>query len=715
MLVRGFRILFLLAFATLLLASCSGSSTGTAPERPNILFVIMDDVGIDQMPSFGYGGATPPNMPNIDAVAQAGLRFGNTWSMPECSPGRAAMFVGRYPLRTNIYQAIGENDLANSQLTPDDMTTPKLLRTAGYESGLFGKFHLAGPENNAAGNGTPGVLGWDYFYGWVGGLPASIDTTAGGVAPQGTYPCGFVPPASRGGADSGACYLPDKTCQPLVAASPGQDAVGKQCVTRGGIFVPRAACQATPPASLDFGKANAYYVSPLVINSAAGVEVVPLTDRRARGYRTSIEVDAAINWIRQRSPSRPWMATVSLTGAHTPIQQPPSALTPRSSGTGDALGCTGLAEQRDLQNRMIEAMDTEVGRLLVETGLARRSPDGTLAYTPAASNTMIVIVGDNGTLGNMVKLPFNAQRAKGTAYQTGVWVPLIVSGPLVNQANRSVEHMVNMVDVYQLFGEIAGIDVHASVPRVLDSATLLPYLRRADQPSVRSINFSQGGANIQRNGGRNGPCVIGGNTCSHIPINKGVCEDNGGVWWGSGATDPSVPNKPTGYQTCCQVNQALYKAGKDMVGIMPDTSTAIRNATHKVVRNTVQQYDSANDSCSVAPVNEFYAVDQNQPKPTLDDADKNLLTQTLSAPLKAIYDDLTAKLDRMLASQPACVGDGNIDGVVNAQDLDNWRMISQAWGLSSTYDLNFDGLTNDVDRDLLARNAGPCAKAYSLY
>jgi hypothetical protein len=42
-------------------------------------------------------------------------------------------------------------------------------------------------------------------------------------------------------------------------------------------------------------------------------------------------------------------------------------------------------------------------------------------------------------------------------------------------------------------------------------------------------------------------------------------------------------------------------------------------------------------------------------------------------------------------------------------------MISQAWGLSSTYDLNFDGLTNDADRDLLAGNAGTCAKAYSLY
>jgi hypothetical protein len=309
------------------------------------------------------------------------------------------------------------------------------------------------------------------------------------------------------------------------------------------------------------------------------VEVVPLTDRRARGYRTSIEVDAAINWIRQRNPSRPWMATVSLTGAHA---DPAARLTPRSKRTGDSLGCTGLAEQRDLQNRMIEAMDTEVGRLLVETGLARRSPDGTLAYTPAASNTMIVIVGDNGTLGTMVKLPFNAQRAKGTAYQTGVWVPLIVSGPLVNQANRSVEHMVNMVDVYQLFGEIAGIDVHASVPRVLDSATLLPYLRRADQPSVRSINFS-GWINIQRNGGAT-PCVIGGNTCRTFH-QQGVCEDNRCLV-GLRRHRSQRANKPTGYQTCCREPCAV-QGGQDMVEIMPDTSTAIRNATRKVVRNTV--------------------------------------------------------------------------------------------------------------------------------
>ena len=47
-----------------------------------------------------------------------------------CSPGRAAFFVGRYPLRTDMYQALGPNDLANSQLSPHDVTVPKLLKRA---------------------------------------------------------------------------------------------------------------------------------------------------------------------------------------------------------------------------------------------------------------------------------------------------------------------------------------------------------------------------------------------------------------------------------------------------------------------------------------------------------------------------------------------------------------------------------------------------------
>jgi hypothetical protein len=87
-----------------------------------------------------------------------------------------------------------------------------------------------------------------------------------------------------------------------------------------------------------------------------------------------------------------------------------------------------------LSNLMIESLDLEVGRLLVETGLAQRGDDGRLVYRPDATDTMVIILGDNGSLGSTVKVPFNPERAKGTAYQTGVWVPLIVSGPLVEGA-----------------------------------------------------------------------------------------------------------------------------------------------------------------------------------------------------------------------------------------------------------------------------------------
>jgi len=85
-----------------------------AKQPPNILFIITEDVGIDQLRIFGYGGGTPPATPNIDAIARAGIRFRNAWAMPECSPSRAMFFEGRYPLRTNVNQAILSTDLANS-------------------------------------------------------------------------------------------------------------------------------------------------------------------------------------------------------------------------------------------------------------------------------------------------------------------------------------------------------------------------------------------------------------------------------------------------------------------------------------------------------------------------------------------------------------------------------------------------------------------------
>jgi len=721
--------LLLAGLAAVLLAACDGGGSGSSDDGggdpgqaqgPNILFVIMDDVGIDQMTSFGYGGAVSPGMPNIDAVASAGVRFHNAWSMPECSPGRASFFVGRYPFRTGINQAIGPNDLANSQMSPYDETLPKVLKRAGYENAMFGKFHLAGPENNEAGDATPRQLGWDYFYGWIGGLPGSIDTTAGGVAPENTYSCGFVPGRLAGGTDTGACYHADNSCSVVERTAASQDAAGLQCLSSGGIFVPDETC-GTPPATLEFDRENGYYVSPLVIIDGPDLEKVPLADPRSRQYRTTAEADAAIDWIKSRPGDRPWMATVSFSAAHTPWQQPPGdLLDARGRPASDGWSCQATATGRQIQDRMTEAMDTEFGRILVETGLAGRDADGKLVYDPKASNTVIVVMGDNGSLGSAVKLPFSGSQAKGTAYQTGVWVPLIVAGPQVAEPGREVDHMVNAVDLFQFFGELAGLDVHEEVPRTVDSVALLPYLTDPAQAGLRTVNFTMGGVNMQAGGARNPPCVIN-TSCTQIPVSKSVCEDNQGIFWGPGYTDPSVvDNGGAGYLMCADVNRALHDAGRPLVDILPETSIAVRNDRFKLVRNSTRNFNTATRDIETDTVDELYEIDQAVPRPQLDTPDRNLLAGTPSAQTQAAYDDLRATMDKILASEPECPGDGNKDGVVDARDLENWRRIANGWGLSSVYDFFvggvLDGVTDNADETVIQNRLNTdCPASYGVY
>src|SRR3569832_513165 len=113
------------------------------PGTPNILLIIMDDVGIVQMKVFGYGGDDPPATPNFADIADAGIRFRNAWAMPACSTSRAVLFGARYPFRTNVLGALGPDGLANSMVSPYELTTPKLLATKGYDSAMFGKSHMS--------------------------------------------------------------------------------------------------------------------------------------------------------------------------------------------------------------------------------------------------------------------------------------------------------------------------------------------------------------------------------------------------------------------------------------------------------------------------------------------------------------------------------------------------------------------------------------------
>ena len=674
----------------------------------------MDDIGIDQWSLFGYGGNTPASMPNISTIAQNGVRFHNMWSMPACSNGRAALFTGRYPFRTRVFTALGNNDLANYMVNPNEVSLPKLLQRRGYTSALFGKYHMGIQENNPYGYGMVQSMGFDYYDGWLDetGDPSSIDTTAGGVSPAGTWSCGFVQDAVHGGADSGACYQGDGSC--AIVTKSGAEAPGRVCRDSGGIFDPGKTCTSPAPGYINFSTLSGHYVSPLVISSVNTSPVqVPSTDLRARTFRGEETVDAAIAWVNQQPANQPWMAALTFATAHTPVMQPPAQLLPASEPDSSNLDCEDLVAQRTITNEMEEALDNEVGRFLTSTGIATSGPGGQLIYHPRKTNTWVIFVTDNGSTGSVVKLPFDSTRAKSTAYQTGVWVPGIVAGPGVIQTGREVGAMVNIVDLYQLIGDLAGINAQKNVPWDIDSKPMFPYLLNPDQPSIRKSNFTQIGTNEHANGAINGPCVYNTTTCTQIAPTKGVCEDNNGVWWGAGATDPTTAGiPPEGLPYCCDV--AVWQHDHDetvLTDIYPLEAHAIRNEHYKIVVNNYNSYDPTANACAQTTSTEFYQINEDVPTPQLDTAGSDLLASgnPLTPVQQKNYNALSAELTALLNSQPFCQGDINLDRVVNQLDIDQWSsMETLSMGNSSWADMNQDGVTNDADLDIIQQNEGAC-------
>ena len=728
-----------------------------AASKPNILFVIMDDIGVDQLELFGYGGGiTPAQTPVLNSLAEAGVMFRNTWASPECSPSRVSFFNGRYPLRHHVMAALLPIDQAISQESPFEMTTPKILRSAGYKSALLGKSHFTNSPTNPQTpstdpyQGTPVTqLGWDYHKGWFDASPNSIDTTAGGigildsVTKLGPYKCGYIPTKAIdpvNGADAGACYIPKAnggyTCQNM---SINTDATpGLTCLASGGVLKPYANCGALPklPKEVNFNVENGYYVGQRVLNRARGAAPIisPPSSPASRGFRTTLEANYAIEWIKSQPKKKPWMATLSFSSAHTPFQpSPPSLVYSKISGLGN--DCSdGYVDRRLLMTQMIEALDMELGRVLVDTGLATRGVGGGVKFDPKQTNTLIAVVGDNGSFAADVRLPFDAAKSKGTVYQTGVWVPLIIAGPMVVSPNRSVESMTNIVDLFQLFGDVAGVDVRKAVPAThgLDSKPLLPYLTNSNQDAdpIRTSNFAQYEPNTRSSTYIPGACVIKSvNTCITLMPSRVPCELNNGTWYGKGTTEdiPAEYKNADGFTQCCQVNQWISQYSPvdgdgdplALVAQQSDYSYAVRNKFYKLVRKSVTDYDPAHpnldNQCKTDVGDEFYSIDQRPIVPSIDRPDgpfaNNLLppntlpgegTLALEGALKENYDELLAVLEETLASYKDCPGDVNLDAVVNSRDLRNQAYwIRKTKGASTWWDMNNDGYTNSSDKSAL--------------
>lgn len=328
------------------------------PKPANVLIVIADDFGVDQVGAYGEGNAACT--PNIDRLANEGMLFRNAWTNPVCTPSRASLFTGKHAFRVGI-----GSPGANGELDLNEVTLPDVMPY--YRTALAGKWHLGG--NNAD---HPNQVGFDYF--------------AGGL--------------------------------------------------RGGV--------------------GDYYSWQKTTNGSTVTST---------NYATTETADDAILAI--RSLPQPWLVVASFHAPHAPYQAPPSGICPTFGCPSPECGnLPPNASNLEVGRAMIEAMDTEFGRVLS-------------AVDEVDPGTFVIFMGDNGTARQLVQAPFDRTRAKGSPYEGGVNVPLLVRGPGI--LNAECAGLVCSVDLFATVTELVGRAAQAE-----DSVSMVPYFRN---PSARVREF----------------------------------------------------------------------------------------------------------------------------------------------------------------------------------------------------------------------------------
>lgn len=194
-------------------------------------------------------------------------------------------------------------------------------------------------------------------------------------------------------------------------------------------------------------------------------------------YVTSETASDASDWIQQQGED-PWFCWVAFNAPHTPIHLPPSNLHTSNNLSGTAADIA--ANPRPYYLAMVEAMDTEIGRLLDEMSPSVRA------------NTMIIFVGDNGTPVATTPRPRIHRGSKGTLFEGGVNIPCIVSGADVVAPGRTHDALVSLVDVFTTALDLAEQN-ESVIPQgaATDSRSFAPYVVDPIASVVHTCQFSE--------------------------------------------------------------------------------------------------------------------------------------------------------------------------------------------------------------------------------
>ena len=409
-------------------AASAASAMRVDSAKPNVLFIIADDLGVEQLASFKIG-SEPAVTPNLDRLARQGMSFSNVWAQPICSPTRATLLTGRYGFRTGVGTA-----------TPERIggEYPELGRAEGGGPDLSSFTGLAAKPIEVYEDLGPVFREFRRYF-------ANDDNPADGPFPSGT------------GLHSNELALPEilRNSDSAYATA----AIGKWHLaeSRNGWL--------QHPSNVGFD-----YYSVNMLNQPESYfgwfeNVNGIIEQRS-GYTPEQKIDDAISWIGEQSDD-PWFFWLAFNLPHYPHH------IPEVEGHDTA----GLepTDHRSALDVMTARMDQEIGRLFAAIG------------EEELNNTIIIVIGDNGTTGEANDPPFHPDRGKFTLYEGGVRVPLIIAGPGIPDGEQSAV-MVNSTDLFATILELTGNELPEDL--VHDSVSLTPYFADPAAGSIRDYMYS---------------------------------------------------------------------------------------------------------------------------------------------------------------------------------------------------------------------------------
>jgi arylsulfatase A-like enzyme len=428
------------------LGNCSSNNDNKDLDisRPNIIYILSDDIGYGDIGPFGQ---TKIETPNLDKLASEGMIFTNHYTgSPVCAPARCILLTGLHSGKSQIrrndemhergeavrdYVAVIEDPGLEGQrpMIPGTLTIGSLLQTVGYKTAIIGKWGLGAPNST----GVPNKQGFDFFFGYNCQRQAHT-----------YYPVHLWKNDRR-------VYLNNDTVRPHIDLDPDAD----------------------PYDLVSYDPFNLNDYAPTLMFE---------------------EITRFVNENHENPFFLYWASPIS----HSPLQAPREWVDYYVSKFGDEEPYTGTRYfphryPRAAYAAMISYLDHNVGRLIQQ-----------LKELGIYDNTLIVFTSDNGpTAGGgtdaawfQSAAPFQSEagRIKGSLYEGGIRVPMIASWPEVIEPGSVTDHISVHYDVMPTLAEI--LDIPA--PGYVSGTSFLPTLRgeKQEQPEFLYWEYPASGGQM---------------------------------------------------------------------------------------------------------------------------------------------------------------------------------------------------------------------------